>query len=51
MDNELLLEIFHGQSDLLQIISSLNLGDSLSSFDQFVHGLVGAQLQKDVDVG
>ena len=50
MNDELLLEIFHGQGDLFEIISSLNFADFLSSFDQFIHGLIGAELEEDIDV-
>ena len=50
MDYELILEIFHSKSDLFQIVSGLNLGDALSSFDELIHGLVGAELQQNVDV-
>ena len=51
MDYELLLEIFHSQSDLFEIISSFDLCDAFSSFDELVHGLVSAEFKEDVYIG
>ena len=39
MDNQLILKILDSQRDLPEIISSLYLGDSPSSFDEFIECL------------
>ena len=39
VNNELILEVLHGQGDLPQVVPSLDLSDSFPSFDELVHGL------------
>ena len=44
------LEVFYSQSNLVQVVFRLDLGDALAPLHKLVEGLVGAQLQNDVDM-
>lgn len=50
MYDSVVMEIFEGQSDLVQIALCLNFSYPLPSLDELVECLMGAELEKDVDI-
>lgn len=50
VDDLVLVEVDEGGDDLLLVVGHLHLGQPLPALDQFVEGLVGTDLQQDVDV-
>jgi hypothetical protein len=50
VDDFVLVQVEEGGNDLVQVVLHLHLGEPLPALDEFVEGLVGADLQQDVDV-
>lgn len=49
MDDSIAVHVFDGEGHLKEIALGLDFGEALAAFDEFVEGLVGAHLEKDVD--
>lgn len=50
MDDLVLVEVHQRRDNLRQVVLHLHLGQSLPPLQQLIQGLVGADLQQDVDV-
>jgi hypothetical protein len=50
VDDFVLMQIHQGGDDLGEVVLDFHLGEPLPPLDELVEGLVGTNLQKDIDV-
>ena len=50
MDNLLRMQVFERHHHLIQIILGFEFGESFSSFDEFIQGLMGTHFHQNVDI-